>query len=316
MTSRFTRILLPLDGSGFAESALPRAAALAAAHGAELVLVHARLSLLPARAAVDPSLLQVPGDADLEAQAESYLRSQVRRAAEYGAPAPRSLVLHGHPVETIAEAVVAEGADLVVLTTHGRGALGRAVLGGVAHGLLHAVHVPLLLLRPPEESAAEPSRFRQILVPVDADGFAESILQPLACLVPPRDEVVTVLGVVTPPFLAGGEAEGALSLTTGAAEALTRSQERATEAYVAQVAAVLRAAGYAAVRGRVVIGGSVAGSVLEVAREIEADLIAMPTHGRRGARRFLVGSVTDKVVRGFHGALLVQWPEAGETTPA
>ncbi len=51
------------------------------------------------------------------------------------------------------------------------------------------------------------------------------------------------------------------------------------------------------VRGRIELGGSVAGTILDVAEELDADLIAIATHGRGPVMRALIGSVTDRVVR-------------------
>ena len=63
MATPLQRILLPLDGSAFAESALPCAAAVAASHQAELLLAHALASLRPAHAAIDPAAMGLPDDA-------------------------------------------------------------------------------------------------------------------------------------------------------------------------------------------------------------------------------------------------------------
>ncbi len=80
------------------------------------------------------------------------------------------------------------------------------------------------------------------------------------------------------------------------------------------MAGELRARGHAVVRGRIELGGSVAGTILDVAEDLDADLIAIATHGARGARGLMLGSVADKVVRGAKCAVLVQRPAAGATS--
>jgi nucleotide-binding universal stress UspA family protein len=151
--SPLARILVPLDGSEFAEQALPRAAALAAHHGAELVLVQA-LDIMSPHAAVDPMdapLLTPP--VALREPVDAYLRRQARRASAFGGPSVRVLVLDGPPVDAIAGAAEREGADLVVLTTHGRSGWRRLLLGSVARRVVLTVAAPILVcpLRRAEE---------------------------------------------------------------------------------------------------------------------------------------------------------------------
>jgi nucleotide-binding universal stress UspA family protein len=305
------RILVPLDGSEFAEQALPRAAALAAHHGAELLLVQA-LDLVSARAALDPMEAPlVPPPAAIRKSVESYLQHQGRDARGLGAPAVRELVLDGPPVEAIARVVAAEAVDLVVLTTHGRGAVGRMFLGGVAHGLLHRLTVPLLLLRP--GAAPHPaSGFRRVLLPVDQTGFSEQALATAERVTAGMPSELTVLSVVTAWPTTGFEADA--GVVAGLYEELTARELREREVYVGQVAAELRARGHAVVRGRIELGGSVAGTILDVAEELDADLIAIATHGARGARGLMLGSVADKVVRAARCAVLVQRPVAAASS--
>lgn len=309
--SSITRILVPLDGSEFAGQALPRAAALAAHHGAELLLAQA-LDLVAPRATFDPmeAPLVAPPEAIRESVA-SFLRHQARDSRGLGAPSVRELVLDGPAVDAIAQAVVAEAVDLVVLTTHGRGAVGRMLLGGVAHGLLHRLTVPLLLLRP--GGAPQPaSGFRRVLLPVDQTGFSEQALATAERVTAGMHPELTVLSVVTAWPTTGFEADA--GVVAGLYEELTARELREREVYVGQVAGELRARGHAVVRGRIELGGSVAGTILDVAEELDADLIGIATHGARGARGLMLGSVADKVVRGAKCAVLVQRPAAGASS--
>lgn len=303
--SPIARILVPLDGSPFAEQALPRAAALAAHHGAELLLVQA-LDLASPQASVDPMEAPLlPAPVAIREAVEAYLRQQARHASGLGAPAVRVLVLDGPPVEGLAEAVESEKVDLVVLTTHGRGAVRRMFLGGVAHGLLHRLVIPLLLIRPGE--AAQPvAGFRRVLLPVDQTGFSEQALATAERVTAGMKPELTVLSVVTAWPATGFEADA--GVVAGLYEELTARELREREVYVAQVASELRARGHEVVRGRIELGGSVAGTILDVATGTDADLIAIATHGRRGARGLMLGSVADKVVRGAECAVLVQRP--------
>ncbi len=303
--SAIARILVPLDGSPYAEQALPRAAALAALHGAELLLVQS-LDLASARAAIDPrDAPLVPPTPVLRESAGHYLRTQARHANGLGAPAVRTAVLDGPPVEAIAALAEAERADLVAMTTHGRGAVGRLFLGGVAHGLLHRLTVPLLLVRPGPEP--EPAvGYRRVLLPVDQTGFSEQAIATAERVTDGMQPEFTVLSVVAARPVMGFEAD--FGVVTGMYEELTARELAEREVYVSAVAAELRGRGHAVVRGRIELGGSVAGTILDVAEAIDADLIAIATHGVRGARGVMVGSVADKLVRGAHCAVLAQRP--------
>lgn len=135
---KLATILVPLDGSKLAEAAVPVAVDLLAGQpGATLVLVRA----------VDPRL---PGVDDVGAQlvrsAEQYLREVADRIGGFGGTVKTS-VWHGTPAASIVGAADAAGADMIVMTTHGRSGLGRLVLGSVAEAVLRGTRRPLLLVR-------------------------------------------------------------------------------------------------------------------------------------------------------------------------
>ena len=148
------RLLVPLDGSAFAEAALPVAAGLAGELGGDLVLLHA---VSPFDQAFMPavSLANFPADqAARGEEARGYLRGIVARGGT-GACEALLDVRFDVPTLAIEEAVRDHRADLVVMATHGRTAVGRLVLGGVADAVLRHSRVPLLLVRPRQLGAAE-----------------------------------------------------------------------------------------------------------------------------------------------------------------
>jgi nucleotide-binding universal stress UspA family protein len=148
--ARYARILVPLDGSPRAESVLPIASALARAHEAEVVLVHAVPA--PALTRTGPPTTE---DVDLERRihernarvAESYLSTLAARFQ--GAPVlSRTVVVEGMDVRAeVLRAAEREGADLVVACAHGStGNVDRAC-GSIAGYLSVRTSVPLLLVR-------------------------------------------------------------------------------------------------------------------------------------------------------------------------
>ncbi len=141
-------LLVPLDGSAFAEAAIPFAALLANTLGGEMVLVRAVYppTLTLANEWMAISYLQE----ELEVQEEgarSYLEAVARRLSS-GDRRPRTYVSVGAPVEVIDDAAREVGAALVVMATHGRGATTRLLLGSVAHSVLLRGTAPLVLVRP------------------------------------------------------------------------------------------------------------------------------------------------------------------------
>jgi nucleotide-binding universal stress UspA family protein len=144
-------ILVPVDGSALAESALPKAVDLAGATEARLLLVRAaEAHTMPG---VDPTEAQVK----VVSEAEAYV---VRLAAELratGLEGVEASVWYGPPAYAIVEAARLHHVDLIVMTTHGRSGLGRLILGSVAESVVRGTRTPILLLRAPEAPVAAPA---------------------------------------------------------------------------------------------------------------------------------------------------------------
>jgi nucleotide-binding universal stress UspA family protein len=140
-------ILVPLDGSEFSEQALPTAGAIARREGAvlRLVSVHVPAAILPFGGSM-------PIEAEAERRARDRAEARLSRIArwiseDYGVPVTHE-VLDGPVVETIDRYARESGADLIAMTTHGRGAFKRLVAGSVAEAVLHGSSAHMLLYRP------------------------------------------------------------------------------------------------------------------------------------------------------------------------
>jgi nucleotide-binding universal stress UspA family protein len=137
------RILVPLDGSKFAEAALPAARTLADALAAHVIL----LRVQPWAATVYPyvaSTTYTPAiDDALEEEARIYLQRQVKAFS----PPAEIRVARGDPAGAIIDLVKRAGVDLVVMSTHARRGLVRAALGSVADRAIQA-NAPVLLVKP------------------------------------------------------------------------------------------------------------------------------------------------------------------------
>lgn len=148
-TMPITRIVVPLDGSAFAEAALPMASELATDLGLPIHLVRV-LDFDPMRASVEAGMAAAEATARQQAEAaaaaETSLAEQVQQLRNENLMAT-SEVRTGSPAM---ELLAATGAgDLVVLTTRERGGLVRWLLGSVADELVRRAAGPVLLVRAP-----------------------------------------------------------------------------------------------------------------------------------------------------------------------
>jgi nucleotide-binding universal stress UspA family protein len=137
----YRTILVPLDGSPLAERALPYAVALATHHGSTLVLVEAVAPASPHGAGSAQALRS-------SAEAHRYLaRWRVRLEAACGVSVEAAVVFGAADREIVGE-VLRRDADLVVMSTHGRSGIERALMGSVADYVQHHASVPVLLIPP------------------------------------------------------------------------------------------------------------------------------------------------------------------------
>lgn len=300
----FSSILVPLDGSSFAEAAIPLASGLARRAQARirLALVHHSFpgaGLEDEGAAIDPLV---------RAGEVSYLAATAERLGGVSSLPVETVPLDGDPGTALAREASRGQDDMVVMATHGRGAFSRMVLGSVADYLVRHLTVPVLLVRPSQDqSAPESVEFEHVLVPLDASEVSEAILEPVIALLglkkTPRSRV-TLLSVVEPVLGAG---EPGLAVAIPLNPELLEEQRRIAEHRLAGVQERLRAKALR-VEARVITETRPAEAILEAAERERVDLIAMTTHGEGGLRRLLLGSVAYKVVRGSHVPVLVLRP--------
>jgi len=142
---KYNTIVVPLDGSSFAEMALEQAQHLASRSGARLVLI----SALPENPAISDMLIpreeQSLWDSEFEWRS-SYLEEIKARLCSEGLEVD-SHIVGTFPAEAILELSEREGADLIVMSTHGRGGLPRLWLGSVASDVVRQASRPVLLIR-------------------------------------------------------------------------------------------------------------------------------------------------------------------------
>lgn len=148
----FKKILVPLDGSELAETALSHAKELARCTGAELELLRVAQLYLP------NYYFEAPIDADEliqrdRAQAKDYIEALATSIRGEGYTVS-TFVGHGAVADVIVDYAESTSADIIVMSTHGRTGVQRWLLGSVADRVLHGAKMPILLVRTTEHPAA------------------------------------------------------------------------------------------------------------------------------------------------------------------
>jgi nucleotide-binding universal stress UspA family protein len=301
--------VVPLDGSAFAEQALSLAETIAGRAKATLHLVRVHVPMAGGFLAGHHAL---PCDAEIRACERDYLEKVAQRIRT-GAGVPVTFALvEGAIADGLGREAQAVGAGLVVMTTHGRGALSRLWLGSVADRMVRQATVPLLLVRPREGGACPAAGARQphILVPLDGSELAEQALGPALAVGRLLGARYTLLQVISPVGRLIADQAGCYVPGELAARELKRLEQALrvqAEAYLERVARDLRA-GSASMQTRVVTHEDPAAAIGEFAGANAVDGIALATHGRGGFARLFLGSVADKVLRTASVPLLVWRP--------
>jgi nucleotide-binding universal stress UspA family protein len=299
------RILVPLDGSGFGEIALPVAAAIAQRSGSELELVMAHTSVphLDLSGGTEAEI-----DAALRGREGAYLKDvaeQVRRRFEISVT---TSVLDGATVNAIVKHVVADPPQLIVMSTHGRAGASRFFLGSAADRLVRELHCPFLLVRLGTRlTKGELPEAAHVLVPLDGSQLAESVIDEMGRFFPPAMTAIHLVRVVVPiDFI---PVSLPVPLPPVSPELLD-SQLAAARQYLDAVVPKLRQHGWT-VHQEIVVDRSPSAAVLGYAESHHCDAIALATRGLGGVQRVLFGSVADKVIRGAATPVLVVNPPAG-----
>jgi nucleotide-binding universal stress UspA family protein len=293
LTARPLRILVPLDRSPLADVALDYLAHLPLS-GGEITLLHVLPDPDPFIPELADGSLQEGITAEIEQRAMS-LRSEDRTV--------NVQVATGDPGEAIIDA--SEGYDLVVMTTHGRGAAGRVIFGSVTDRITRHGTVPTLVLRAGEHGAHVPPP-RRILRPLDGSPLAERAIPVAARLAAAMSLRVGLVRAIDLDAVRAAIHDARTHQPVSSEASVSFDQARRT----AQDAA----AGYLeTVRQRFAGAGlKVTGMVLEgtvtfaLLGEIQpTDLVVMTSHGRGGFRRWLLGSVAEKLIRESAGPILL-----------
>ena len=302
---RIRTVLVPLDGSSFAEQALPWAIASRRSHGRDCALPWS-ISCRPLRLSTRRRYACTPrwssSSGSLSATTSTAPQPASRAMTRFRLPRRCS---KGPPAPSLAKYVTEVGVDLVVMTTHGRGGLERAWVGSVADQLVRTLEIPMLLIRP-AEGGTSMTGAKRLLVPLDGSRRAEAILPAAMALAAVTGTEIALLQAVAPVSVM---TDPPTSYPMGIDEEITKLERQQAQDYLDSLAEQLTAAGTRS-SGAAVLGGTAFDTIRAVADEPGTGVIAITTHGRGGVRRMVLGSIADKLVRSGNVPVLVTRPRS------
>ncbi|MBW6455863.1 MAG: universal stress protein [Trueperaceae bacterium] len=283
-------LLVPLDGSTAAETAVWHAAGLVGALADGLLLLQVlETPPLPSE--------NVSRDLDwrlLHAESAAYLRSVAERLAEIGVEAAIAVEI-GAPAEQIVRHARRQDVVLVVMAAHGRGEAEAFAFGGTTHKVLSLAPASVMVVRRGADAGpqAQAVGFHHVLVPLDGSPAGEWALGLAAAVARQQQATLLLLHLVPEPPPAwqrlppsGEEAELQGRLAALQAERATR--------YLSEMEARLAHTDLQ-VRSRVGRAAHVAEGIRAVAAQEGADLIALAAHGASGAP-FPCGAVAQRLL--------------------
>lgn len=302
-------IIVPLDTSPQSELAAWKAGALARASSAAVIVVHVYeppFEAVDGKKVIDVDLL-ASDRADHERRARRVV-DEIKRRFECRCTLR---MLGGRPSDAIVEFARNADADLIVMTTQGRTGMRRVWFGSVADTLARESTVPVLMVRGAAGSGPAAAReqrvaFRRVLVALDGSRAAEGVLDSVRALRFSGDTEVWLVQVVTPvPLPMLGYPDAVMLSGMPRDDDATAGLAAGADKYLARVARTFRGKASGKVETKVIVGVSAGAAIVDAARELAADLVALTSHGR-GASRLIVGSVADTTLRGTDCSVLLR----------
>lgn len=271
----FDDILVPTDGSACARAAVEHAEDLAR---------HCDASIHALCVADSRALETVTGYEQLETARRDLAERTCKELAERGLSAEHA-VRTDVPHRAILRYAADQDVDLVVMGSHGRTGPERFLLGSVTEKVVRRSDVPVLTVKLPGEGGHS-FPYRDVLVPTDGSDGAVAAVEPALALAAAYEATMHTLSVVDVKTL-GPDVRPALdleALEASARSAVEAIETRARQAGISEVTTAVRVGyPYSAIRSYV--------------EERDVDVVVMGTHGRSGISRYLLGSVTEKLIR-------------------
>lgn len=294
-------ILVPLDGSSLAATAVAHAISLAPPEELHITLLRV-VERTSAQQSVDPL------DWHLQrAEAQAYLEQMAKALSELAPITPEVVLLEGRAPHRIVDYAHGEGFDYIAFTSHGRGGLTGWNMSSIASKIAIQAATSLLLVRPSNsamsqyESSLQPVQYRRIVVPLDGSLRAEHVLPAANALAERHAAELVLVHVVPKPELIQR-----MPLTEEEIElvdkVVARNQHQALD-YFDELGSRLSGRP----QTHVLVDGDVAGELHRFVAEQQADLVVLSAHGHTGRQEWTHGSlVTSFFTHGNTSLLILQ----------
>lgn len=286
------RVVVSLDGTPHSESILPVVRGLAERVAMRVTLVSVIDTPLDYGWADEPRVRDLDAASSGVAARERYLYSRVEQLGDI----PTDVAVRlGRPADQILEVSDDQEADLIAIASRAHSGIRRFFVGSVASRVLQGSTRPVLIVRyRGEETATEPVRINRVLVPLDGSEFAEAALGTVRALFGESDVALHLVQIIGPlRFVDFHEVEGySPDDLTAFADRFAQNARN----YLRQFADELERE-VPNVTWEVDEGSDVEEGIERAASASGADLIAMSTHGRTGIRRFVFGSIAERVLQ-------------------
>jgi nucleotide-binding universal stress UspA family protein len=220
-----------------------------------------------------------------------------QKALSHATAAVQFLAPVGHPAEEIVEAAERAPADLVVLGSRGHSAVERFFVGSVAERVARHAPCPVLVVRPPVRP------LRQVVIGVDSSDASTAAVAWLRGFPLPDDCEVRLVTAVANLYQISHEHFVLMPPIVEQQTSLADWERERAQARLEQLAGELRESGRSVVTE--LRTGDSASELLDVAETEGADLIVVGSHGLTGLDRFLLGSVSENVLRHAHCSVLI-----------
>lgn len=293
------RILVPLDGSPLADQALAYAAAIAGPDD-DIRLLYVAPSPQPPQSLRGLSIAMTEQDvARYEEQAEKVTSAS---AAVWGGILGDVIqeTAYGDPATHILATVKKHEIDLIIMASHGRGAVGRWRFGSVTDRVVRSSCAPVLVVRPQDAlESFGPANIFRIIVPLDGSERAAAAL-PVAGFLAKRLRKPVALLQVTPDGMLPLVAFGAIAAEIVAHDAALAAEHAAVQTLEKATADLEKME--VAVSWDVETGDPFE-RISEHAKN--GDVIVLASHGRSGVTRWMLGSVAEKLIRMADAPVLV-----------
>ncbi|MEO6164301.1 MAG: universal stress protein [Candidatus Binatia bacterium] len=294
----YSKILVPLDGSATAEAVLPYAEAFAAGFKTSVELL----------SVIDIGAMTTHLAPDKVRHLDSIIAAEEKNCAEYLENVAKRFshsptecrMVRGTPAQTILESTSQDRDTLIAMATHGRSGAKRWLLGSVAEKVLRGTTNPMFLVRAAAAKTSPQRIINSLVVPLDGSSLAEKILPTVCRWARALDLEVTLIRAFEFPARAYVSSETYLPDY----DAFRDEARGEAAAYLKEKEDFLVGEGVRTVTV-LTIEGAAANEIISYAQTAPGAVIAMSTHGRSGVQRWILGSVTEKIVRHADDPVLV-----------